>query len=254
MRKRHDLRCAGRWNSLLGTMGLLASLAIRSNPLAAAEAAAGPTLEPIVVGTPERIELYPPQIKLSGTRAKMQLVVTGYYAGGGVQDLTRAAQFASTNEQVVKLAGALARPVANGQAEIVAHVAGKEVKAPVEVSGQEQTERVSFNYGTLAALSKQGCNQGACHGSPSGKGGFRMSLRAYDPAVDTVTLVRESFNRRTNLFEPEKSLLLEKPLMQVAHGGGQRLRKEDPSYEILRDWIAQGCQVDPPDEIGRAHV
>ncbi|HEX5445523.1 MAG TPA: DUF1549 domain-containing protein [Pirellulales bacterium] len=250
MRKRDDQRCAGRWNRLLGTLGLLASLALLPNlcPLAAAEpAAAGPALEPIVVGTPERIEVYPPQIKLTGTRAKMQLVVTGYYAGGGVQDLTRATQFASTNEQVVKLAGAVAAPVANGQAEIVAHVAGQEVKTPVEVSVQEKPERVSFNYGTLAALSKQGCNQGACHGSPSGKGGFRMSLRAYDPAVDTVTLVRESFNRRTNLFEPEKSLLLEKPLMQVAHGGGQRLHKEDASYAILRDWIAQGCQVDPPD-------
>ena len=97
------------------------------------------------------------------------------------------------------------------------------------------------------ALSKQGCNSGACHGSPSGKGGFRLSLRAYDPAVDTETLVREAFNRRTNVYEPEQSLLLRKPLMEVAHGGGKRLKKADPSFELLRDWIAQGCQADPAD-------
>jgi hypothetical protein len=46
-----------------------------------------------------------------------------------------------------------------------------------------------------------GCNQGACHGSPSGKGGFRLSLRAYDPALDIETLVREAYNRRTDLYE-----------------------------------------------------
>ncbi|HVX12498.1 MAG TPA: DUF1549 domain-containing protein [Pirellulales bacterium] len=209
--------------------------------------AAEAVLEPIVVGTPERIEVYPPQVKLASTRARMQLVVTGFYAGGGVQDLTRAAQFLSTNEQVAKLAGSAVLPAANGQAEVLVHVAGQEVKVPVEVAGQETVERVSFNYGTLAALSKQGCNQGACHGSPSGKGGFRMSLRAYDAALDQVTLVREAYGRRTNMFEPEKSLLLQKPLMEVAHGGGQRLRKSDPSYELLRDWIAQGCQFDPAD-------
>ena len=210
-------------------------------------AADGQKLEPIVVGTPERIEVFPPNFKLGSSRAEMHLAVTGYYAGGGVQDLTRAAEFVSTNEQVVKIAGRLAQPAANGQAEIAVRVAGQEVKVPVEVAGQETVERVSFNYGTLAALSKQGCNQGACHGSPSGKGGFRLSLRAYDPAVDTLTLVREAYNRRTNVYQPDASLLLQKPLMEVAHGGGRRIRKSDPSYAILHDWIAQGCQTDPAD-------
>src|SRR5690606_19877059 len=116
-----------------------------------------------------------------------------------------------------------------------------------EVVKQEQPDRVSFNYGALVALSKHGCNQGACHGSPSGKGGFRLSLRAYDPVLDIETLVREAFNRRTNLYEPEKSLLLQKPLMEVAHGGGRRMKKDDVGYQVLRDWIEQGCQTDPAD-------
>ena len=40
-------------------------------------------LEPVQVGTPERSEVYPAEIKLTGPRQRMQLVVTGHYAGGG---------------------------------------------------------------------------------------------------------------------------------------------------------------------------
>ena len=40
-----------------------------------------------MVGTPARIEVYPAAIKLDGLRRKMHLIVTGYYADGGMQDL-----------------------------------------------------------------------------------------------------------------------------------------------------------------------
>jgi hypothetical protein len=204
-------------------------------------------LEPIVVGTPERIDVQPPRFKLESARRHMHLVVSGFYAGGTVQDLTRVAEYSSNNPSVVKIQQGIAVPVANGRAEIEIRVGALKQVVPVEVSGQQVPERVSFNYGALVALTKQGCNSGACHGSPSGKGGFRLSLRAYDPVLDTETLVREAFNRRTNLYEPEASLLLRKPLMEVAHGGGRRLHKSDASYELLRDWIAEGCQNDLPE-------
>src|SRR5260370_2514550 len=89
---------------------------------------------------------------------------------------------------------------------------------------------------------------GACHGSPSGKGGFRLSLRAYDAALDIVTLRSEYYGRRTNIVAPDESLLLRKPLMELAHGGGRRLKKHDASYEILHDWIAEGLRLDAPTE------
>src|SRR3569623_2660199 len=87
-------------------------------------AADAPALEPFVVGAPVRIEVYPPQFKLGSTRAQMHVVVTGYYPGGGVQDLTRAAEFASTNEQVVMFAGGIATPVATGNAELIVRAGG----------------------------------------------------------------------------------------------------------------------------------
>ena len=74
-----------------------------------------------------------------------------------------------------------------------------------------------------------------------------MSLRAFDVKLDTLTLIREDFGRRTNPLDPESSLLLLKPLMKVPHGGGLKLRKQDPAYGVLRDWIAEGCRVDPAD-------
>lgn len=110
----------------------------------------------------------------------------------------------------------------------------------------EELNRVPFREGVLAALSRQGCSAGACHGSPTGKGGFRLSLRGFDPDLDEQTLIREDFGRRVNPHDPDSSLMLLKPLMQVSHGGGQKLRKSDPAYRIIRDWIAQGARPDPP--------
>jgi hypothetical protein len=205
-------------------------------------------LEPINAGSPERIEVFPPAVKLAGVREQMQIVVTGVYADGSVQDLTRVAEFSSSNADVVTIEQSVARPKADGSAEIVVKAGGKEAKIAVEAAGQGQPQLVSFEYGTLAALSKQGCNAGACHGSPSGKGGFRMSLRAFDPELDKLTLIHEDFGRRTNPLHPEESLLLLKPGMKVPHGGGMKMRETDPAYKVVRDWIAEGCRLDPAEQ------
>lgn len=205
-------------------------------------------LEPVQVGEPQRIEVFPPVVNLAGIREQMQLVVTGFYADGSVQDLTRAAEFSSTNAEVFTLDGSVAHPKADGSADLKVSVGGQESLISVNVANQGTPQNVSFEYGTLAALSKQGCNAGACHGSPSGKGGFRLSLRAFDPELDKLTLIHEDFGRRTNSLEPAESLLLLKPLMKVPHGGGLKMRTNDAAYEVIRDWIAEGCNLDPPEQ------
>ncbi|MCB9937429.1 MAG: DUF1549 domain-containing protein [Planctomycetaceae bacterium] len=111
----------------------------------------------------------------------------------------------------------------------------------------DEERPISFQYDVLPALSKQGCSAGACHGSPSGKGGFRLSLRGFDAELDRLTLLRETTGRRIDWMQPANSLLLLKPTMQVAHGGGQKLHKEDLAYRILHDWIAARCPDDPND-------
>ncbi len=204
-------------------------------------------LLPIEVGNVDRLEVHPTGVLLSGPRQTMRLVVTGHYADGRVQDLTRAATMTSANEGVARVEQGVVQPQGNGQSAIDVSVGGKQVKVPVEVAAFDVPDPVSFEYGALVALSKHDCNSGACHGSPSGKGGFRLSLRAYDPPLDIQTLIREAYNRRTNVLEPEKSLLLRKPLMEVAHGGGRKMRASDPAYRLLRGWIAEGLQSDAPD-------
>lgn len=203
-------------------------------------------LEPIVVGQPQRLEVFPGSIKLTGRRQDMRLVVSGFYADGAVQDLTRAATFATSNAAVAVVENGIVIPKGDGAAEVTVDAGGQQIKVPVAVANFGQPEPVSFEYGALVALSKNGCNAGACHGSPSGKGGFRLSLRAFDPQLDQLTLIREDLGRRTNSFKPEESLLLTKPMMKVSHGGGLKLRKADPAFDVLRDWISEGCKLDAP--------
>jgi len=194
-----------------------------------------------------QVEIFPPAIVLEGVREESQLVITGHYSDGSIRDLTREAEITSSNEQVAVILGSVVVPVENGSADINIKVPGKKISTTVTVSNQDKPQSVSFLYDTLAALSKNNCNAGACHGSPSGKAGFRLSLRAFDPKLDELTLIREDFGRRTNALDADNSLLLLKPLMKVAHGGGRQIRTDDPAYAVVRDWIAEGCNMDPAD-------
>lgn len=222
-----------RFRSLITGLSLGAILAVGSPLLAEQE-----------TGKPTKLVLEPAEIKLVGTRALQYLQVTGNYTSEDVRDLTGAAELKSSAPNIVKIEKGVAYPVSNGTAEITATAGGLESKVKVTVTGMETPTLVSFKNDTIAALSKSGCNMGACHGSPSGKAGFRLSLRGYDPALDIVTLRTEFYGRRTNSMDPANSLILTKPAMLVAHGGGRRLRIGDPSYSTLHDWIGEGMKLD----------
>jgi hypothetical protein len=100
-----------------------------------------------------------------------------------------------------------------------------------------------FGREVVPIFYKLGCSAGACHGSFSGKGGFRLSLFASDPSAD-YREVRGLFGRRINSQSPDDSLLLLKPSGKLPHGGGLRLKPEGDEYRLLRDWIAGGAQFD----------
>ncbi len=227
----------------LVAMGVAALVLLVPGPLPGAEADSL-SGDAFLAGL-QRIEVVPQQVRLHGRRDRVHVVVSGYYESGEVRDLTHRARFVPQGGNIL-CRGHVVQPRRNGRTALVVEVGGKRVSLPVEVSGLESQPPVSFRYEVLVALTKHQCNSGACHGAPSGKGGFRLSLRAYDPELDWMTLTREVYNRRTNVFRPQASLLLQKPLMEVAHGGGKRLTRHDASYELLRLWIAQGMPADPP--------
>ncbi len=193
---------------------------------------------------PQKILLEPAKFELHGKRAAQQLLVTSLLSQIDQRDATDQAKFTSSNPAVVRVENGVVYPVANGSAQIHVKLENLEAVADVTVKAMDQPALASFKNETLAALTKAGCNMGACHGSPSGKAGFRLSLRAFDPELDLLTLRTEFYGRRTNVMAPEESLILRKGLMQVAHGGGRRLTKNGPAYTALHDWISEGMQVD----------
>ena len=70
-------------------------------------------------------------------------------------------------------------------------VASGPTRAAVPVPGREPVQDVDFERHVMGLFSKAGCNNGSCHGSFQGKGGFRLSLFGYDPAKDFNTLTRD---------------------------------------------------------------
>ncbi len=104
----------------------------------------------------------------------------------------------------------------------------------------------SFPSHITPILTFGGCNQTACHGSPVGKSGFKLSLYGADPEADYAALVTATPGRRVNLAAVDDSLLLRKPTMQVAHGGGPRFKKHSDHYRMLRAWIAAGAPFGDP--------
>lgn len=103
---------------------------------------------------------------------------------------------------------------------------------------------ISFRNDVMQVLSKAGCNLGTCHGNARGKGGFQISLRGQDPESDFAILTHDLFGRRVNTADPDQSLLLLKPTMQLAHEGGRRFSADSAEHRILRDWIAAGLPND----------
>ncbi|MFN7921319.1 MAG: DUF1553 domain-containing protein [Bryobacteraceae bacterium] len=108
-------------------------------------------------------------------------------------------------------------------------------------------QRWNFSTHITPILTFGGCNQTACHGSPVGKNGFKLSLYGSEPEKDYDVLVKALPGRRVNTKNVDESLLLKKPTMQVTHGGGPRFKKDSRHYQVLRAWIAAGARFGDKD-------
>lgn len=193
----------------------------------------------------DSLQITPAEFTLIGDRARQQLAATVNPQQANVKDLTAEVEWSSANPEIAVVKNGVVSAVSDGTTVIRAMANGQSAETTVTVTQFGIASPVAFHTEVLAALTKSGCNMGACHGSPSGKGGFRLSLRGYDPELDLLTLRGEFFNRRSNILAPEESLLLKKPLMLVAHGGGKRLAVGEAPHKVLHDWIAQGMTLEP---------
>jgi hypothetical protein len=191
---------------------------------------------------PTALEVLPAKARLSGPEAVQRLVVLGVLADGSRIDVTPRARFEAEQPGVATVdETGVIRPVADGSAGVVVRVGEAEVRVPVEVAKATAPRAVSFRHEVEPVLTKLGCNQGACHGSQHGKGGFRLSLLGFEPEPDHTAIVKSAEGRRVTPFAPEESLLLLKPTLAVAHGGGRRMEADSDEYALIRLWLEQGA-------------
>lgn len=112
---------------------------------------------------------------------------------------------------------------------------------PAVVAAEDKSPS-TFDRDVMAVLSQAGCNMGACHGNLNGKGGFKLSLRGEDAAFDFASITRQFGQRRVDVFSPEESLLLQKAVGRLGHGGGKRFARDSQAYQLLRDWMSAGAK------------
>ena len=190
------------------------------------------------------LDVRPSALELATPFAYAQLLVTAKLDTGEAMDVTRIANIIPPPPLVTVSPTGNVRPFADGKGALEISVGDKRVSVPVVVSGQKASYPVSFVRDVQPALSKTGCNAGTCHGAQSGKNGFKLSLRGYDPIYDHRALTDDVEGRRFNRAAPERSLMLMKPAGAVPHVGGVVLNPGEPYYELVRSWIAQGVKLD----------
>lgn len=201
-------------------------------------------LHPCALSTAEEIRLLPSAIELSGPSDSHRVLVEKF-AGDRAMGAVDGHALKSDAPEIVRVDGTTLYPVANGETNVRVEGVDSAV-VRVKVVGMDQPVSWSFRNHVQPVLARLGCNSGACHGALAGKGGFRLSLRGYDPDRDYFTIVEQQQGRRIELQDPATSLLLTKPTMATPHKGGLRLQTDSVHYRVLSEWIAGGAS--PPSE------
>ncbi len=181
-------------------------------------------------------------LRLRGSGARHQLLVTGVGEGGVLSDATRDVRYQVSPSAIARVdTNGLIIPLADGKATVTAKTsAGISASLPIVVEKFKSDTPVNFPNQIVPIFTKAGCNSGGCHGKSSGQNGFKLSLLGFEPAEDYEHLLKEARGRRLFPAAPDRSLLLLKATATVPHGGGKRLNSGSDDYNLLVRWIVQG--------------
>ncbi len=196
----------------------------------------------------ETLTLLPSEIVLTGPEARQRVLVQTTFGTQIVGQVTSGAMLESSDAKVVKIEDGFVVPVGNGKATITAKAGNQTATVAVTVEKFEQAHSWSFRNHVQPVLSKSGCNMGSCHGALAGKGGFKLSLRGYDPDADFRTLTRQARGRRVVPSDPGRSLMLTKPSGAIPHKGGLRFDVDSLEYRAIAEWIAAGHPAPSDDD------
>lgn len=191
---------------------------------------------------PVPIQIDPPTVQLNRLIDRTQLTVTAVSETGRLIDVTRAAEYVSETPGTVTVTDA-GRVIPHAAGSTVIHIkfGGQTARVNAVVDEPDAAAGVTFSQDVIAALTKAGCNQGACHGAQFGQGSFKLSLLGFAPEQDFPAIVREWSQRRISVVAPTESLLLKKAVLAIPHGGGRRMQVGSAEYQTLRTWIERSA-------------
>ncbi|OYP36848.1 DUF1549 domain-containing protein [Rhodopirellula sp. MGV] len=195
------------------------------------------------VSRAENFKVLPSEIQLRGASAIQHFTVVQSENGSiGASVAGELISIKIDDDGVVNVSDGVAQAIRNGQTTMHVTIGEQTIDVPVSVVEADQPTRWSFRNDVQSVLAKAGCSMGACHGALAGKGGFRLSLRGYDPQHDYLTISKEARGRRIELADPGRSLILAKPTGALPHKGGLKLRTGSREYDMIAEWIAQGAE------------
>src|SRR5688572_21751929 len=128
----------------------------------------------------DSLQLEPASLILAHGRDGRQVLVWGITKDGQRFDITDDATLKPESAGVSISADRYVNPVAVGDTAVTVDAGGKQARLPVKVLSAD-VPAVGFIRDVMPVMAKVGCNQGTCHGAQSGKNGFKLSLRGYDP-------------------------------------------------------------------------
>ncbi len=205
------------------------------------------------------VRIFPDSTTLRGRGASQRFVVMGKYSDGLERDVTFESGFSVADSTLAEVDEGRVSGLADGETELKAEVEGMEVTAKIRVEDWSQETPLGFERSISPILTQKGCNGSNCHGGVKGRGGFKLSLNSLNPPQDYKWIVRggvyyvltmESDDPeipRVNVAEPEQSLLLKKPTMQVPHEGGRRIGRSSEEYDTILNWVEKGAPFEPED-------
>ena len=198
--------------------------------------------------TANELQLLPSEIHLSGLNAR-QRVIAEWFDGTIAYGSASNCRLKTRDATIAVVENGIVLPVSKGVTDLQAFVKN-ELRATVRITVTDTASDRdwSFRNHVQPVLTRLGCNSGACHGALAGKGGFRLSLRGYDPEEDYFNMTRQHLGRRVDPTNPGMSLILVKPTAAVAHKGGRRMETDSLNYRVISDWIARGYRGPQPSD------
>lgn len=192
-----------------------------------------------------RFVVSPNSVRLTTPESTQQLIVTGCDENNVSADVTHLVDYQFADPSIARIeSSGQVQPLRDGKTQLIISHQGYQVTIDVEVCAFTNPPPISFRHQIIPILSKAGCNAGGCHGKAEGQQGFRLSVFGYDAEADYEAIALYGKGRRVFIASPTHSLLRQKAIAEVPHGGGKKIEPGSLWDRILLRWIEEGARFD----------